>query len=565
MNRHRALPAMNKILEIHPAGGEGTRRDEVDPLTQSTRVIAITSGKGGVGKTNITTNLGIALASRGARVCIFDADTSLANINILMGLTPRHTLEHLLEGEKTLDDIILDGPKGVKIVPAASGIAEYAQLDETRHWRLVEALRSLEERFDYLLIDTAAGVGETVLRFVQSAQRVVVVISPEPTSLTDAFALIRVLKRRGFDRPIHVLVNMVLNYANSMEVFKRFEAAAKKYLHVQVHYLGYIPRDEAVGKAVAQQRPVLLEAPASVASRCFMTLADVLSKQLKEGPGGPVFSEYWRERWQEDRLQGEGAGEEPPAAETQAPKRTSERMPEPSPEPASGKPPAPAAECTPEEAQRILLNWIAAETTTGREAAAFLHPLIEAFEQRFHDLPCDVRQIVTLLSRSPQLNETEFRDLIFTLESHYEKRFQHPLRSLESRMVKLLADIRDSEELGRQLILQLKEQHGPSLCRAIFSTPAEIVGMIRDEELDKETLAFLIEGLSAVYRERYGALPGGHEARAMLENLQSLVQRLDQQEHALEDSLLRLGRFIEESLAGEADSEPPPAPPESPS
>ncbi len=570
MNRYRALPAMNKILEIHPAGGEGTRRDEVDPLTQSTRVIAITSGKGGVGKTNITTNLGIALASRGARVCIFDADTSLANINILMGLTPRHTLEHLLEGEKTLDDIILDGPKGVKIVPAASGIAEYAQLDETRHWRLVEALRSLEERFDYLLIDTAAGVGETVLRFVQSAQRVVVVISPEPTSLTDAFALIRVLKRRGFDRPIHVLVNMVLNYTNSMEVFKRFEAAAKKYLHVQVHYLGYIPRDEAVGKAVAQQRPVLLETPDSVASRCFVTLADVLSKQPKEGVGGPVFSEYWHKRWQEDRLRAESAGKEPPPAEPSPPGYTSGHTPKhilgPSPEFFSGKPTAPpATEYTPKEAQRILLNWIAEESTTGQEAAAFLHPLIEAFEQRFHDLPCDLRQIVVLLSRSPRLNETEFRDLIFTLESHYEKRFRHPLRSLESRMVKLLADIRNSEELGRQLILQLKEQHGPSLCRAIFSLPAEIVSMIRDEELDKETLAFLIEGLSAIYQERYGALPCGHEARAMLENLQSLVQRLDRQEHALEDSLLRLGRFIEESLAGKSDPEPPSELPESPS
>ncbi len=552
---------MNKILKIHAAHGEDSRTGAAgqDPHT---RVIAITSGKGGVGKTNITSNLGIALASRGARVCIFDADTSLANINVIMGLAPRYTIEHLLSGEKTIDDIILDGPRGVKIVPAASGIAHCAQLDDTRRQRLFEALAELEERFDYLLIDTAAGIGETVLSFLQSAQYVIVVISPEPTSLTDAFALIRVLRRRGFDRPLYVLVNMVLNYANSMEVFKRFEAAAKKYLHVQVHYLGYIPRDEAVGKAVAHQTPVVLQAPSCVASRCFMTLADVLSKQLKTGETMPRFSEFWRAQ------AGRSAEPVPESAPESAPRTVPQPVSPPTPAPAS--PSRPAAEATadeksePERSLERLLSFLADEKTSDDMAAPLLHRLIEAYENRFHSLPCDTQQIVRLLSESPRLNETEFRDLIFTLESNFEKRFHHPLRSLESRITKLLDDIQDTKDLCRQLVLQLKERHGDELCREVFTSPEEMLRLVRDGALDQETLAFLVEGLGAVYRERYGALPDS-ESHAIVAGMHKLVERLNRQETALEDSLLRLSRFIDDSLREEDEQkndsqDNPPAP-----
>lgn len=134
------------------------------------KVIAISSGKGGVGKTNITTNLGIALALRGSEVCIFDADTNLANINILLGLHPSYTLEHFLNGERTIDEILQDGPRGVKIVPGASGIAEHTNLSTSQREKLVEALAELERRFDYLLIDTAAGIDDTVISFIQAAQ-----------------------------------------------------------------------------------------------------------------------------------------------------------------------------------------------------------------------------------------------------------------------------------------------------------------------------------------------------------------------------------------------------------
>ncbi len=518
---------MNKTRTIRAPAGEPPPTDKPESEPQ-TRVIAITSGKGGVGKTNITSNLAIALASRGARVCIFDADTSLANVNIVMGLTPQYTIEHLLSGEKDIDDIIIDGPKGVKIVPAASGIAQCAQLAEDQRRRLIQALADLEARFDYLLIDTGAGIGDTVLSFIQSAQYVVVVISPEPTSLTDAFALIRVLKRRGFRRPVYVLVNMVLNYANSMEVFKRFEAAAQKYLRARVHYLGYIPRDEAVGKAVASQTPVLLADPASVASRCFMTLADVLGKQLKGGGQPYGFSTYWERQMASP----EAAAETPSAA-----------------------PPPPS----PEEDSRRLARHLAASDTPRETADALLRPLLEAYRERFHDLPWNPRQLPGLLEESPQLSESAFRDLILALENVFEKRCGHPLRSLESRMIKLLEDIEGSEEMCARLIRHMKTQYGPQLCRELITSPEELVKLIRKESLDKDTLAFLAEGLAALYRERYGILPDS-EARAIVDGLHHMVERLNQQESALEDSLLRLSRFIESSVDGDESQADPDTP-----
>jgi len=258
------------------------------------KTIAITSGKGGVGKTNVTTNLAISLSQQGEKVCIFDADTGLANINIVMGINPDYTLEDLVNGDKSIDEILLEGPAGIQIVPAASGVANYTDLEPEKQTRIIEALETLEKRFDYLLIDTAAGIGKDVTNFIASAQYVTLVISTEPTSLTDAFALLRVLKRKNIKKPIHVLVNMVLNYANSMEVFNRFEAAVNKYLKIKVNYLGYIIDDHSVKESISKQRPVILQRPDSLASRCFYNLSQVTKQQLKETSKLQRFSDYWK-------------------------------------------------------------------------------------------------------------------------------------------------------------------------------------------------------------------------------------------------------------------------------
>ncbi len=261
----------------------------------SALTVAISSGKGGVGKTNITTNLGIALAKAGKKVCVFDADTSLANINILLGQTPEYTLEHFLREQMPIQNVIIEGPSGLKIVPSATGITDFVLLNKEQQSRLLNALEQLEQEFDYILIDTAAGIGDSVIRFIQSAQYSVVVISPEPTSLTDAFSLIKVLKKRDHKQPVYILVNMANNYAHSMEVFKRFAHAVNKYIEIKVRYLGYLPTDSALRNAVAKQNPVFVSAPESPAARCIGLLANILLKHFSKS-NAPVrkISQFWK-------------------------------------------------------------------------------------------------------------------------------------------------------------------------------------------------------------------------------------------------------------------------------
>lgn len=280
----------------------------------SARLIAVTSGKGGVGKTNITANLGIALARQGQRVCLFDADTSLANVNIVLGLEPKATLQDVIEGRLAVDDILLQGPEGVAVVPAASGVADMLNLDAGQRQRLMLALQALESRFDYLLIDTAAGIGDQVMHFLKSVPQVILLITPEPTSLTDAFSLIRVLRRKGGDATLHVVTNMVESYEQSRTIFKRFRAAVKRYIDTDVHYFGLLPRQASVSEAVIRRRPFLLQAPDGMASRCIRMLAGNLPRLFEQQPVGSRLSDYWRQALSEAGLElGDGvviAGEQ---------------------------------------------------------------------------------------------------------------------------------------------------------------------------------------------------------------------------------------------------------------
>ncbi len=258
------------------------------------RVIAISSGKGGVGKTNISVNLAIALANKGRSVCVFDADTSLANVNILLNLTPLYTLEQVLDGSKRIEDILLDGPGGISIVPAASGIAEFASLSVTQQKTLLQALTILEQRFDYLIIDTAAGISENVTTFLQATEHCILIVTPEPTSLTDAFALMKVMRKMHCESKVHVLTNMVDNYLNSVDIYKRLSGAATRYLNTDLDYLGYVPRDESLRLSVQRQIPVMIGYPGSQASYRFQALADSLENIYHTQPSRRSFSLFWR-------------------------------------------------------------------------------------------------------------------------------------------------------------------------------------------------------------------------------------------------------------------------------
>ena len=252
------------------------------------RVIAVTSGKGGVGKTNLSANLAVALALQGERVCVLDADLGLANLDVVLGLSPSRTLLHVLRGECTLAEVIVEGPAGVRIVPAASGFAELTALGAAQQLRLLDEVDGLDGCFDVLLVDTAAGISRNVLYFAAAATETLVVITPEPTAITDAYALVKILATRHGRRDFLVLVNMAAGTADAETAFRRLARVAERFLRVRLEYLGYVPYDDAVPRAVRQQQPVVLGAPGTAASDALTRLAQTLRGRPPASPTGGV-------------------------------------------------------------------------------------------------------------------------------------------------------------------------------------------------------------------------------------------------------------------------------------
>jgi flagellar biosynthesis protein FlhG len=243
-------------------------------IRSETKVIAVTSGKGGVGKTNLVCNLALALSQMGRRVVVFDADLSLANIDVLLGISPRYNLSHVIAGEKTLKEVLVTGPEGILIVPGGSGgVEELANLDERDLERLLESFEELDGKCDVLLIDTAAGINHIVLSFLLAADYVLVVTTPEPTAYTDAYAVIKILTQHVPDKPLAVAVNMARNSREAGEVIRLMLQICRTMLRVGFDNLGSIPQDLEVLQAVRDQRPLLLHSPYSPAAKSIRRLA----------------------------------------------------------------------------------------------------------------------------------------------------------------------------------------------------------------------------------------------------------------------------------------------------
>ncbi|NWF71997.1 MAG: MinD/ParA family protein [Nitrospirae bacterium] len=243
-----------------------------------TKVITVTSGKGGVGKTNVVANLGVGLARAGKRVLVLDADLGLGNIDVLLGLVPRYTLEHVLSGSHHLSDIIIEGPAGIHVLPAGSGLPRLTSLTDLQQLILQSELENVADRAEVLLIDTGAGVSPNVTYFASAAQEIIVIISPEPTSLTDAYALIKVLCRDHRERRFHVLVNMVKSQREATQTFRKLDVAAERFLNVSLEYLGFIPLDDYLPMAVVEQKAVTERFPCSPAARAFVQLAKTIAE-----------------------------------------------------------------------------------------------------------------------------------------------------------------------------------------------------------------------------------------------------------------------------------------------
>lgn len=243
---------------------------------QPVRVIAVTGGKGGVGKTNICANLGIALAHRGQEVMLLDADLGLANVEVLLGIKAAHNLSHVMDGTMTLEQIVVAGPAGLKIVPGSSGVARMASLSQAEQAGLVQAFSELDAAIDFFLIDTAAGITPDVINFTRAAQDVVVVVCDEPASMTDAYALIKVLSREHGVERFHVLANMVGSAQEGRKLYEKLHGVTDRFLDVVLNYLGAVPYDDQLRKAVQRQRAVTELFPRSRAAVSFNQLAVAL-------------------------------------------------------------------------------------------------------------------------------------------------------------------------------------------------------------------------------------------------------------------------------------------------
>ncbi len=251
------------------------------------RVIAVTGGKGGVGKTNVSINLSIALAQLKQRVLLLDADLGLANIDVLLGLKAERNLEEVLAGSCDLQDIMLTGPQGIQIIPASSGTQSMVRLGQQEHAGLIQAFSDMADNIDVLIVDTAAGISDSVLSFIRASQEVLVVVCDEPSSITDAYALIKVLnKNYGIDT-FRILVNQTQSDKEGIALYRRLMSTTDKFLDVMLRYEGDIPYDEFVRKAVRKQKAVLDVYPKSDAAKAFMRLAKkVLEWRVASTPSG---------------------------------------------------------------------------------------------------------------------------------------------------------------------------------------------------------------------------------------------------------------------------------------
>ena len=266
---------LRQLVDKSEYGVKVPAKPQIPSLTAlGPRVIAVTSGKGGVGKTNITVNLAIALKQAGQRVLVIDADLGMANVDVVLGSMSKKHLLNLLENGTELQDVLVDGPYGVRYISGGSGIEKAADFTYEERQRLMQKLTACGQMADIILVDTGAGLGKNVMDFILAADEVLLVTTPEPTALTDAYAVLKAYSMYAVSKNIKLLVNRVYDEAESREVVAKLQQTSTRFLNMPLDCVGYIFEDSAVMKAVRQQQPFLAAHPGSTAARCIKGLAD---------------------------------------------------------------------------------------------------------------------------------------------------------------------------------------------------------------------------------------------------------------------------------------------------
>ena len=266
------MPSNFHDAPAHDAQDQAAGLRRLRPL-KPVQVLAVTSGKGGVGKTNVSVNLSMAMAMAGKKVVLLDGDLGLANVDVMLGLQPSYNLANVLAGECTLDDTLVEAAHGLCVVPASSGKRHMAELSSLQHAGIVQAFSELRRPLDVLVVDTAAGIADSVITLSQASQQVIVVVTQDPSSITDAYALIKVLNKGHGVQRVQVLANMVANDAEAREIFESLRRVAERFLDITLSYLGSVPQDEWLRRAVRRQRAVVDVYPNCPSSAAFHQLA----------------------------------------------------------------------------------------------------------------------------------------------------------------------------------------------------------------------------------------------------------------------------------------------------
>jgi len=490
-----------------------------------THLLAFASGRSGVGKTCVITNVAAAMVRRGVNVCILDADKGQNNVNTLLGLRPEYTLDHVLSGEKTVDDVLLKTTEGIAVLPGASAIADLATGNIDKLRRLSNALAELEKSYDFFLIDTATGIGDSIVGLIEATPTTFLIVTPEPATLNDAFSLLKLLNAKGYRGRLRVVVNQAIDYPIASETYRRFANAVEKHLQLNVEYGGFIARDDNVPRSVALQVPVIDLAADSPASRCLYALTDNVLKYIGHNDTPVGLSDYCQ------TLQKGNAPTFPDIDD------------------AFGIPLATATKPTALDFEHLALQLAGAVNSTDADRTRIdraLSDLIDAYVRRFERFPAPARQWFFRWLETEEYSAARLLELTATLEALHMARHRKPLFTLEDSVARLVAQCQGSQQRFKALIDHLRAAFRQAFKTDVIDARREVLAVIKSEDFSEARFEALLSELREAHRQRFGHAYRGQSERLIESTLNALSgmdaeeQRIRQQIDALMESFHHL-------------------------
>jgi flagellar biosynthesis protein FlhG len=506
---------------------------------RKSHILAFTSGKSEVGKTTITTNVAAAMVKRDARVCIFDADSGSANINIVFGLQPEFTIEHVLTGEKSITEVMITTDSGIGVVPGAAGIAECAKLSDEEAERLVEALLELESEYDYILIDTAAGGAGSALQFIESAHCAFLIITPEPTSLTDAFTMLKTLNGRNYQGRLRVIVNLVEDYQSAIETYRRFATAVEKYLQLKVEYGGFVAIDENVSKSAEMQATVVELDLNSPASRCMIALADNVVKYIGSKEVESGLTDYWCNLLADIDATSEKLEDDNSVTDIKVGAEQTMNL-------NRGETLNVGDPC------QSLLAGIKSQQFEREKLEKFSVDFFSVFVEQFGGFPQGFRQLIYRWQEVEKYAAPGILELITTLEALYVSRYQQPLFALEDSAARLVAQTRGEESRLRELLNQFRSAYRQSFQVDAFDAEKEILDSINRDEFTEEDFEHLWQQLRVGFESRFNK-PYLGQSDLLLESTAEQLAAMAAEEKQLQEEIELLTQGFQH-LSGRRDA-----------